>query len=196
MTDDRLPRAWSTWGTYIPTFEDTLQNISTHLVYTRGMGSESLTTVYTKSLMTDDRSPRAWSTRGTYIPAHVHMKKRWIHPPALHTRGYQIRRYPQEKVRLPCAWSTHTFQSIYSSEDTLQIMKHTPPSTRIYQVRRLPSYPKKKSDETKSLEGTSQSMFIVHVIKTSQELSGNKDCHEFRFSIVRNVTSVSNVTSH
>ena len=33
------------------------------------------------------------------------------------------------------------------------------------------------------------------VSKTSQELSGNKDCREFRFSFVRIVISVSNVTS-
>ena len=36
---------------------------------------------------------------------------------------------------------------------------------------------------------------IANAVHCNSKLSGNKDCHEFRFSIVRIVTNVSNVTS-
>ena len=35
---------------------------------------------------------------------------------------------------------------------------------------------------------------IANAVQCHNLLSGNKDCHEFRFSIVRNVINVSNVT--
>ena len=36
---------------------------------------------------------------------------------------------------------------------------------------------------------------IANAVQCHNKLSGNNDCHEFRFSIVRLVISVSNVTS-
>ena len=45
------------------------------------------------------------------------------------------------------------------------------------------------------LHQTSQELQMLSSVTTHNWLSGHKDCHEFRFSIVRIVVSVSNVTS-
>ena len=50
-------------------------------------------------------------------------------------------------------------------------------------------FPWKERDQIKNIAR------IANAVQCHNQLSGNKDCHEFRFSIVRIVISVSNVTS-
>ena len=54
----------------------------------------------------------------------------------------------------------------------------------------------KSFDRAKFVEGFLNIARIANAVQCHSLLSGNKDCQEIKFSIVRNVISVSNVTSH